>query len=136
VAVWRRKALELFPFLRDDIQRPDSTVYEVFFLLPCVSDAIVSRDTELLRRMFEFAEWCAGQRAEDLWNAAGVVFYEHLFDGDNWRHRHELIQRLPPWVVADCIGLWEHWLPAEKFAEVRPLLEAKLQGQRGERPTA
>jgi hypothetical protein len=128
VAVWRRKALALFPFLRDDVQRPDSTVYEVFFLLPCVSEAIALGDTELLRRMFEFAEWCAGQPAEDLWNAAGVVFYEHLFDGDNWPYRRESIQRLPPWVVVDCMGLWEHWLPAEKLAEVRLLLAERLQG--------
>jgi hypothetical protein len=72
--------------------------------------------------MFGFAEWCAAQTTKDLWNAAGVVFYEHLFDGENWEHRREVVKWLSPQVVADCTGLWEHWLPPEKFAEVRRLL--------------
>jgi hypothetical protein len=122
VAAWRRKALELFPFLREAVQRPRSTVYEVFFLLPHVGAVMASGDTDLLRRIFAFAEWCAGQSAKDLWNAAGVGFYEHLFDGDNWPHRREVVRWLSPRVVVDCMGLWEHWLPPERFAEVQQLL--------------
>jgi hypothetical protein len=66
VANWRRKALALFPDLRHDIQRPDTTVYTVFFLLPSIEKVIASGDQQLLRRMFGFAEWCAEQPAKDL----------------------------------------------------------------------
>ncbi|HTU91427.1 MAG TPA: hypothetical protein VMF69_15200 [Gemmataceae bacterium] len=129
MAVWRRKALEFFPFLRHAFQQPDSTVYEVFFLLPHVSEVIASGDTELLQRMFAFAEWCAGQRTIDLWNAAGVVFYEHLFDGGNWQHRHEVVRWLSPRIIAEHMNLWEHWLSGPKFAEVKRLLLERLEGR-------
>src|SRR5438552_15545583 len=81
LAVWRRKALELFPELRSEFQRPESSIYTVFFeLLPMVRQAHDGNDVDLLRRIYGFAEWCLEQTAKDLWNAAGVAFYEHLFD--------------------------------------------------------
>jgi hypothetical protein len=122
VANWRRKALALFPDLRQSLQEPETTVYTVFFLLPHVGDVIASGDRQLLRSMFAFAEWCAEQPAKDLWNAAGVCFYEHLFDGGNWAHRAEVVKWLPPRVIADCWELWEHGLTPEKFAEVQRLI--------------
>jgi len=125
VSVWRRRALELFPFLRHSLLT--GSVYEVFFLLPDVSEVFASGDTNLLQRMFGFAEWCAEQNAKDLWNAAGVVFYEHLFDGNNWAHREEVVKFLSPRVVADCSGLWEHWLSAEKLAKVQQLLAERTE---------
>jgi hypothetical protein len=68
-----------------------------------------------------FAEWCAEQKAKDLWNAAGVAFYEHLFDS----HRSlwpEFVRWLSPRVVEDCMGLWEWRLSEKELAEVRRLL--------------
>jgi hypothetical protein len=117
--------LDLFPGLRQSFQEPRTTVYTVFFLLPHVGDVIASGDRRLLRNMFGFAEWCAEQSAEDLWNAAGVCFYEHLFDGGNWAHRAEVVKWLSPRVIADCRELWQHWLPPEKFAEVQRLIRER-----------
>jgi hypothetical protein len=66
------------------------------------------------------AEWCSAQRAKDLWNSAGVGFYEHLFDS----HRSlwpEMVRWLSPRVVDDCMGLWELRLSEADMAEVRRL---------------
>ncbi len=77
--------------------------------------------------MFGFAEWCAEQQAKALWNAAGVCFYEHLFDGTNWPYRGEVVKWLSPRMIADCWGLWKAWLPAEKFAEVERLISQRTE---------
>ncbi len=127
MANWRRKALALFPNLRRDIERPETTIYTVFFLLPHVARVIASGDLQLLQGMFGFAEWCAEQQAKDLWNAAGVCFYEHLFDGTNWPYRGEVVKWLSPRMIADCWGLWKAWLPAEKFAEVERLISQRTE---------
>ena len=112
----------MFPDLRCEVQRRDFSVYSVFFdLLPRVREAHQSGDTEMLRRIYGFAEWCFEQRAKDLWNSAGVAFYEHLFDS----HRSfwgEFVRWLSPRVVEGCWGLWEWRLPPEDLAEVQRLI--------------
>lgn len=122
MANWRRKALALFPDMRDDVQRPGFTVYMVFFeLLPMVREAHQENDVERLRRIYGFAEWCFEQKAKDLSNASGVAFYEHLFDN----HRElwsEFVRWLSPRVVRDCWELWERRLSPEKLAEVKRLI--------------
>lgn len=122
MASWRRKVLTFFPDLRRDVQRPDFSIYMVFFdLLPRVREAHQDGDTETLRRIYGFAEWCFEQKAKDIWNAAGVAFYEHLFDS----HRSlwpEIVRWLSPRVVEGCMGLWEWRLSEEELAEVRRLI--------------
>ncbi len=49
-------------------------------------------DTEELRKIYGYAEWCFRGRDRDLWIAAGVSFYEHL--GDRCPTRQEI----PYWV--------------------------------------
>jgi hypothetical protein len=81
MSAWRRKAIELFPDLRSEVEDPDATIYSVFFaLLPRCREAHDRDDTSELEKIYGFAEWCASQKAKDLWNSAGVAFYEHLFD--------------------------------------------------------
>ena len=86
MATWRRKALAAFPELRRWLNTHDDThytYYTLFFdLLPMSRDAHASGDATTLRAIYEFAEWCLSQRnrADDLYNAALVAFYEHLFD--------------------------------------------------------
>jgi hypothetical protein len=78
---WRRKVLTFFPDLQREAERPDFTIYNAFSeLLPRVRTAHQEGDTETLRRIYGFAEWCSEQKAKDLWNAASVSFYAHLFD--------------------------------------------------------
>lgn len=127
MANWRRKVIALFPDLRRDVQRRDFTVYMVFFeLLPAVRRAHQEDDVDKLRRIYAFAEWCFRQKAKDLWNAAGVAFYEHVFD-DSRSLWPEVVKWLSPQVVTGCWGLWEWRLSAEELAEVRRLLAERTE---------
>jgi hypothetical protein len=122
MSAWRRRALELFPQLCEELHRRDYSIYMLYFdLLPMVRDAHDAADADLARRIYGFAEWCFEQTAKDLWNAAGVAFYEHLFDEKRyWRH---VIPWLSPRVLKGCWTLWEARLTAEELAELRKLIE-------------
>jgi hypothetical protein len=125
MAAWRRRALEYFPQLRAELQRAEYTIYMLFFdLLPMVRADHESGDAELARRIYEFAEWCLNQTTGDLSNAAGVAFYEHLFDSNC--HRAATIRRLSPDVIATCRPLWEARLSAHEMAELRPLIPRQI----------
>jgi hypothetical protein len=124
MATWRRRAIETFPELRRDLNDPGYSIYLLFFdLLVEVRVAHREQREERLRSIYGFAQWCFHQDAEPLWNAAGVAFYEHLFD-ERWMR-----EAAAPWLPADvregCIGLWRARLPAADFAEVERLLAQK-----------
>jgi hypothetical protein len=123
MATWRRRAIEEFPDLRDELNQPDYTIYRLFFdLLPAVREAHRANDGARLRAIYGFAEWCARQRSQPLWNAAGVAFYEHLFD-ERWMW-NDAAAWLPADVRANCEGLWEARLPSSDFAEVKRVLSS------------
>jgi hypothetical protein len=135
MASWRRKVIALFPDLRHEAQRPKFNVYSAFFeLLPRTHGAHHAGDAETLRRIYGFAEWCFQQKAKEVWNPAGVCFYEHVFDLKRalWP---DVVPWLSPRVVEGCWGLWEWRMTAEEleylkglFAKRRRLLyrEARL----------
>src|SRR5712691_1137256 len=83
-----------------------STVYQLFFdLLPFTQDSHRLRNDHGLFRAYGYAEWCLHQKSKDLWNAAGVCFYEDPFDEqDKW---DEVIPWLSPYVIAECSSLWQ-----------------------------
>ena len=113
VSAWRRRALETFPELRGEIEPPDTTLYDVFFrLLPWCRDAHSSGDEAVLSRIYGFAEWCARQPAEDLWNPVGVAFYEHLADST------VTLAGIPRWVARDV------------FEDIAELLAARIGGDK------
>src|SRR5690348_1341552 len=113
MAAWRRKAFELFPDLRRDVERPDYSAGLLFIehLLPAVREAHATNDRERLRKIYAYAEWCLRQTAKELWNSAGVCFYEHVFDGPqaDWPR---VIPWLSRYVVDNCWMLWEWGLGA------------------------
>jgi hypothetical protein len=118
MSAWRRKALELFPDLRNDIEAPDASVMGLFFeLLPRCRDAHGRNDSAELKRIYGFADWCASQKATELWNAAGVGFYEHLADSK------QTFDAIPLWVrkqvFEDIAGLLEAKVGTERVAELR-----------------
>lgn len=121
MATWRRRAIELFPDLRDDLQNPDFTIYSLFTeLLPAVGEAHRAQDEQRLATIYGFAEWCARQRSKPPWNAAGVSFYEHLFDEPSMR------EAVIPWLPADIrakhLSLWEWRLAPKDFDKLKKLL--------------
>jgi hypothetical protein len=124
MAAWCRRALELFPDLSEDLTDPGYTVYLLFFdLLPMAMEAHGRDDGDRLRGVYGFAEWCSRQTAKDLWNAAGVAFYEHLFDRPE--HTLKVAAWLSPSVVFTHWSLWEAMLPPAEWSRVRRLLEDK-----------
>jgi len=101
--------LELFPDLREEISEPDSSVYEVFsLLLPRCKTAYDKGDTAELERIFAYASWCSSQRADELWNAAGVAFFEHLPD------------------IPGLVGDLPRWVPKTVFEDVASLLQQRI----------
>src|SRR4051812_38855345 len=100
MAVWRRRALEQFPELRNELNRRDYNVYFLFFdLLPMSEDAHDRSDTEMLSRIYTYAEWCLSQHSKELWDPAAVSFYEHVFDRSDEGHRAKVAAWLSPFVV-------------------------------------
>jgi hypothetical protein len=106
MAVWRHRALELLPELRPDLEAADSNIYMVFSeLRPRLDEAHDEKDEDFLKRAYGFAAWCAAQKAQAVWNAAGVSFYEGLFD--RWERRHLVVPWLSPKIISDHLSLWE-----------------------------
>ena len=121
MASWRRRAIDTFPSLRADLNKSDYTIYSLFFdLLAQVREAHRAGDDAQLRAIYGFALGCARSQGQPLWNAAGVAFYEHLFD-EPWM-REAAVKWLPADVRRDCVGLWERRLSANDLADVHATL--------------
>jgi hypothetical protein len=121
--MWREKARQLFPALHEDLEEESYNIYSLFLdLLPMAQEAHDSEDPQLLRRIYTFAEWCYSQKDKDLWNAAGVAFYEHLFDDS--KHWESAIAWLSKEVIEGCWTLWEFRLSPEEFAKLKSLIQA------------
>ena len=109
MSVWRQKAIACLPEFKRDIEQRETSIYEVFsYLLSAVVDSHKNNDVERLRLLYGYAEWCYRQKEKDLWNAAGVAFYEHL--GDQIETR-------------ECMA---QWVKYDIYKEVRGLLELQV----------
>ena len=118
MSTWRRKAIELFPDLRSEIQERSTTIYALFFaLLPRLRDAHRDGDEAELDKLYGYAAWCARQNATDLWNAAGVCFYEHLPDAR--QTKAAMGQRIPPDVFRSVEGLLRARMDADEFTALK-----------------
>src|SRR5262249_43526348 len=126
MSAWRREAAARLPELWVDHFVRDSPYTFFAFLLEFVRRAHDASDDDRLARAYGFARWCFGQGG-DLWNAAGVSFYEHLFD--DWRYQPQVVGRLDARVVADCWPLWEARLSP---VQLEVLQAALSRGQRSE----
>ncbi len=117
MSTWRRKAIECLPELKRDFEQPDTSIYSVFFeLLPAAVAAHKQNDTVKLERIYSFAEWCFGQKEKELWNAAGVAFYEHL--GDYEETSREISKWVKRDVYRDIRGLLEWRLDKDAFIKI------------------
>lgn len=109
MSAWRRRAIECLPDFKKEFEDPETSIYSVFMhLLPATVVAHQTNDILQLKHVYYFAEWCFNQKSKDLWNAAGVSFYEHLGD------RMETLQAMHTWVKRDI------------YLEIRGLLEQRL----------
>ncbi|WPV00948.1 hypothetical protein SNE26_04100 [Mucilaginibacter sp. cycad4] len=109
MSTWRKRAIECLPSSKKEFEDPETSIYGVFMeLLPATVAAHKNNDTVQLKKNYEFAEWCLRQKSEDLWNAAGVSFYEHLGD------KTETLQTIHLWVKQDT------------YIKIRSLLKQRL----------
>jgi len=112
---WKDKLIELVPEEREEWLIEDSIYLAFSWLLDTLGEAVRSENWDLVKRCFEFAQWCFGQEEKDLWNSAGVSFYEHLADDPTVeRVVHRFVKR-------------------ETFEDVRGLLEFMDQHKAAER---
>ena len=116
MAGWKRRAIIAFPHLRRTIEDPRMTIYSLFGdLLAMERMARATQDMETLHKIYGFAKWCSHQRnGKDLWNAAGVAFYEHLFDDrtSDWKI---VVDNLSAEIVWANQPLWKSHLAAEDW---------------------
>ena len=126
MSAWRRRAIEAFPELAPELNRPDASLYVLFAeLLPRLREAHQSGDDAALDAIYGFAAWCFRQRGGDVSNAAGVGFYEHLFDSHP-RIWADVLRRLDPATIRAVMPLWEALLRPDTLERVRPLIEQRL----------
>ena len=124
MSIWRRKALVLFPELKDELNTGDYSIYQLYFdILPMEQEAHDHDDREKLRRIYGFAEWCLSQPDQELWNPAAVAFYEHLFD------ESRLWSKVIPWLSRDVIKmvqeLWQERLGKDGYQKLLKALAAQ-----------
>ena len=104
MSVWKRKAIECLPELKKDFEQPGTSIYDIFMeMLPAVVSAHKTNDTARLQKIYGFAERCFQQKENELWNAAGVAFYEHL--GDNEETLKEMSAWVKPTIYTNIRGL-------------------------------
>jgi hypothetical protein len=109
MSVWRRKAIECLPECKKEFEQPGTSIYDVFIeLWAILIKAHRENDKPRLQQLYGFAEWCLGQKEKELWNAAGVAFYEHLGDDK------ETLEAIP------------QWIKPEIYKRIDGLLEARL----------
>ena len=120
---WRARALASFPELREGLEE-EGDIFSVYILLGellhLLKGAHRKSDDDMLRSIYGYASWAREQADDDSRNAAGVSFYEHLFD-ERWM-RPLVIPWINSAVVRDYMGLWEFRLPPADLDEVRRLL--------------
>jgi hypothetical protein len=106
---WRTKLIESFPALLPELEDQEETIYTALSDLNARCQEAHDRgDRATLAAIYGFAAWCSRQEDKDLWNAAGVSFYEHVVD-----HPAALLE-LP------------HWVPPDVFHSISSLLQWRL----------
>ena len=114
---WRKKAIECLPESRKDFEDPHASIYLVFSeLLSAAINFHKINNIDRLQKIYDFAEWCFRQKEKDLWNAAGVAFYEHL--GDYSETRQEMRRWVKPNIYSDIRGLLELRLSKEEMKQI------------------
>jgi len=116
MSAWRRRIIDQFPEIageRDTLQG----LYLVFgWLLRRAIDAHRAEDRSSLVKIYDFAAWCARSSNQELWNPAGVSFYEHL--PDHALTRAGIVDWVPPDVFRNVANLLEAKMNAAEFASL------------------
>lgn len=113
MSTWRRKAIECLPDYKKEFEDPNTSTYTVLSEILCATIKAHRETDEIkLKQFYGFAEWCFKQKDQNLWNAAGVSFYEHL--GDN----KETFLAMPKWISKEI------------YFQIRGLLELRISSEK------
>ena len=113
MSTWREKAIEILPGLKKEFNRKDLSIYDVFIeLLPATVDAHKQKNKDLLKKYYGYAKWCLQQKEKQLWNAAGVAFYEELGD------------------YAEIFSELHLWIDREVYSQIKELLQSRLSAEK------
>jgi hypothetical protein len=80
---WRSKAIEWLPEDKQIIERAESPGMLWLALFSKFEKAVKAENTEITRRILQYARWCAQSRDTTTLNAVGCAFWEELP-----RHKH------------------------------------------------
>ena len=117
MSVWRRKAIDACPSLREELEESSTCMLAWFELLPAHRELEHQGDSDAVWSIYNYALWCWQQ--QELQNAVAVAFYEHLVDDELTSQR--IPERLTrPEVFRDLIPLFRQRLEQKQF---RQLLE-------------
>ena len=109
--------MECLPECKKDFEHPEESIYLVF---GAMRSALIEfhRENKIdrLQKIYDFAEWCFRQKDKNLWNAAGVAFYEHLTD--HVETRRELSRWVKPDIYAQIRGLLELRLGEKEMQQI------------------
>ncbi|WP_282608291.1 hypothetical protein [Pelagibius sp. Alg239-R121] len=119
---WRHLAKALLPELYDK-ERPETLYFLFFDLNPLADKALKSGDTDQLARIYAFTEWCFCHKERYIWNAAGVGFYENLFDRD--ADVDQVVSWLSRSTYDGVKGLFEWRLESAKAKEIDLAMNAR-----------
>jgi len=110
MSIWRQKAIDCAPELKEEFEEPGLSLYTVFMeLLPLLRQAHIDKNDERIKKVYDFAEWCFKQKDENLWNPAGVSFYEHLADTD------------------ETFSQFTKWIKRDIYVDIRDLLNQRVE---------
>jgi hypothetical protein len=125
MSTWRKKAIECLPELRREFEEPEANIYTVFFeLRPATIEAHKKNDIISLKRFYDFAEWCFKQKEKELWNAAGVAFYEHM--GEAPESRTAMPDWVKPEIYKEIRGLLKLFMNLEDLHKLDNSYKAKF----------
>jgi len=121
---WQAKARELLPEMQEELADCDGMLTLFMSDVRAAAHAAHrSRDDSVLKRLHSFASWCMSQPHKELWNAAGVSFYEHLVDEPASR------AAIPDWVMpgtfASVHGLMERRMDAKAHRDLLKAYDGK-----------
>lgn len=122
---WRAEARRRFPEHEQFIAAADDeyAIYNLFFeLREDFKDAVARGETRIARKIIDFATSCLQgalvSNGEDIGTAAGVGFFEHLFDDVPATRWGTIFSCLPRETYQACRRYLERWMEPDDFAKV------------------
>ena len=129
---WRTEASRRFPQHEEFTSSADEeyAIYNLFFELRGEFEhAVTSSDTARAVKIMEFAGFCLRGEfisdGEDISVAAGVSFFEHLFDDIPEVQWDSVFSCMPQALYRDCRHYLEQWMEPGPFAKVEAYAHRK-----------